>query len=82
MINHLLVKMAQLENPKYGCKRFVYADSIDTVTIIAFDDDGWTGEGDLNKLAARNLWDQLVHEGWKAAITSKLVPELKRQRPI
>ncbi len=78
----LVAKMAQLENPKYGCKRFIYTADGCQVTIIAFDDNGWTGEGDLNKLSARNLWDQLVREGWKAAIASKLVPELKRQRPI
>ena len=75
-------QMAQLECPEPGlCKRFVYADDIDTVTIIIFDDNGWTDQHEHNKVDARTHWNSLISLGWRPAITSKLTPELKRQRP-
>ena len=74
-----LSKMAQLESNS-GCKRFIYTDDDDTVTVIVFDDNGWTGQDTIDKVGARAFWDSLVTLGWKAAITSKLRPELVRQR--
>jgi len=76
----MLDKMAQLENP-CGCKRFIYTTDCGMVRVIAFDDNGWTGESEMNKFGARNFWNSLVLAGWKAAIASKLTPELTRQGP-
>ncbi len=74
------IEMVQLECPGPGlCKRFIYADDHDTVTIIAFDDNGWSGQHEYNKRDARLIWESLISLGWKSADPDKLSPELKRQ---
>jgi len=41
------------------------------VTVVQLNEDGiFMGSGDLNKVAARALWDSLVNRGWS---TKKMV---------
>ena len=48
-----------------GTQRFLYRTYAVDVTVVQLNEDGiFMGSGDLNKVAARALWDSLVNRGW------------------
>ena len=56
--------MAQLHSVA-GTQRFLYKKYADPVTVVHLNEKNeFMGSGDLNKVAARALWDSLVNNGW------------------
>ena len=48
-----------------GTQRFLYKKYAEDVTVVQLNEAGeFMGSGDLNKEAARALWDMLVTRGW------------------
>lgn len=48
-----------------GTQRFLYRKYAVDVTVVKLNEEGeFVGSGDLNKNAARALWDRLVNKGW------------------
>ena len=62
--------MAQLHSVA-GTQRFLYKKYAVDVTVVQLNETGeFMGSGDLNKVAARALWNSLVSRGWS---TKKMV---------